>query len=137
MPNSRWNPSTKSTEVKELDRRASNDMVSETGSRVIETDEEGYLVDPAAWDESVATAFARQERLELGPEHWSVIRFIRNYFDEHQIAADARFAIRHLAREHGLGDRARTRLFELFPYGYVKQACRIAGMRKPRAWSTG
>jgi len=28
-------------------------------------------------------------------------------------------------------------MFELFPYGYVKQACKIAGMRKPRAWSTG
>ena len=31
----------------------------------------------------------------------------------------------------------RERLFQLFPYGYVKQACKIAGMRKPRAWSTG
>jgi tRNA 2-thiouridine synthesizing protein E len=28
-------------------------------------------------------------------------------------------------------------LFVLFPYGYVKQACKIAGMRRPRAWSTG
>ena len=28
-------------------------------------------------------------------------------------------------------------VFELFPYGYVKQACKIAGMRKPRSWSTG
>jgi tRNA 2-thiouridine synthesizing protein E len=28
-------------------------------------------------------------------------------------------------------------LFELYPYGYVKQACKIAGMRRPRAWSTG
>jgi tRNA 2-thiouridine synthesizing protein E len=37
------------------------------------------------------------------------------------------------------GDRdvGRGKLFELFPYGYVKQACRIAGMRRPRAWSTG
>jgi tRNA 2-thiouridine synthesizing protein E len=37
------------------------------------------------------------------------------------------------------GDRqsGRERLFQLFPYGYVKQACKIAGMKKPRAWSTG
>ena len=28
-------------------------------------------------------------------------------------------------------------LFDLFPYGYVKQACKIAGMQRPRAWSTG
>ncbi|HDK03426.1 MAG TPA: sulfite reductase subunit gamma, partial [Gammaproteobacteria bacterium] len=28
-------------------------------------------------------------------------------------------------------------LFTLFPYGYVKQACKLAGMRRPRAWSSG
>jgi sulfur relay (sulfurtransferase) DsrC/TusE family protein len=27
--------------------------------------------------------------------------------------------------------------FELFPYGYPGQACKIAGMRRPRVWSTG
>jgi hypothetical protein len=27
--------------------------------------------------------------------------------------------------------------FEFFPYGYLRQACKIAGMRRPRAWSTG
>ncbi|MCA1806204.1 MAG: TusE/DsrC/DsvC family sulfur relay protein [Xanthomonadaceae bacterium] len=50
---------------------------------------------------------------------------------------DARFVIHFLADELGHGRQAKARLFELFPYGYVKQACRIAGMRKPRAWSTG
>jgi len=28
-------------------------------------------------------------------------------------------------------------IFELFPYGYVKQACKIAGMKRPRTSSTG
>ena len=37
----------------------------------------------------------------------------------------------------GAGRGAHKRLFELFPYGYVKQSCRIAGMKRPRAWSTG
>ena len=36
-----------------------------------------------------------------------------------------------------MGKDAHKKLFELFPYGYVKQACKIAGMRRPRAWSTG
>ena len=47
---------------------------------------------------------------------------------------DARFVIRCLKQSHGSG---RNRLFELFPYGYVQQACKIAGMRRPRIWSTG
>jgi TusE/DsrC/DsvC family sulfur relay protein len=98
-------------------------------------DAEGFLVEPRQWTEAVAEALARREGLELTPEHWDVIRFMRAYYDEHQVAADARFVIRHLTER--LGPGARNRLFELFPYGYPGQACKIAGMKRPRAWSTG
>ncbi|MHB1100713.1 MAG: TusE/DsrC/DsvC family sulfur relay protein [Burkholderiales bacterium] len=94
-----------------------------------ETDEEGYLIEPQDWSEEIAIEFARQENIVLTEEHWSAIRFMREYYAEHQIAPDARFVIKHLGE--------RNRLFELFPYGYVKQACKIAGMKRPRAWSTG
>jgi len=107
------------------------------GGRTIDTDDEGYLVDPADWSEALAEEFARRENLRLGPLHWQVIGFMRRYLEAHQVAADTRYVIRYLAEELGLGEQARVRLFELFPYGYVRQACRIAGMRRPRAWSTG
>jgi tRNA 2-thiouridine synthesizing protein E len=42
-----------------------------------------------------------------------------------------------MAEELGFGSDARKQLFELFPYGYVQQACKIAGMKRPRGWSTG
>ena len=100
-------------------------------------DNEGYLVDPADWSDEVAEALARAEHIVLTEEHWAVLRFMRQYYEEHAIPADARFAIRYLAEDRGHGANARKRLFELFPYGYVKQACRIAGMRRPRIWSTG
>jgi tRNA 2-thiouridine synthesizing protein E len=45
--------------------------------------------------------------------------------------------MKHLAEYKGMGKAGRNDLFVLFPYGYVKQACKIAGMRRPRAWSTG
>lgn len=99
--------------------------------------EEGYLLDPAEWNEDVARTLAADEDIELSDEHWRVLRFMREYHAEHGIAADARFVIKFLAEELGYGDRARSRLFQLFPYGYVKQACKIAGMQRPRAWSTG
>jgi tRNA 2-thiouridine synthesizing protein E len=103
----------------------------------VRVDEEGYLVDPADWNDDVAQALAAREGLALTDLHWQVLRFMRAFHDDHQVAADARFVIRFLADEAGLGVNARSRLFELFPYGYVKQACKIAGMRRPRAWSTG
>lgn len=103
----------------------------------VELDGEGYLVDPADWNPQIAIRLAGEEGLLLTDDHWRVIEYMRRYYDEHQIAADARFTIKFLADELGLGARARNRLFELFPYGYVKQACKISGMKRPRAWSTG
>jgi TusE/DsrC/DsvC family sulfur relay protein len=98
-------------------------------------DDEGYLVDPLAWNEAVAEEFARQEDIALSEDHWDAIRFMREYYSEHQVAPDVRHVTKHLAER--LGAEARNRIFELFPYGYVKQACRIAGMKRPRGWSTG
>lgn len=97
-------------------------------------DKEGYLVNPEDWNEEVALRFAAEEGIDLTEDHWAAIHFMRASWEEHQIAPDARFVIRHLSETRGAG---RNRLFELFPYGYVKQACRIAGMKRPRAWSTG
>jgi tRNA 2-thiouridine synthesizing protein E len=100
-------------------------------------DSEGYLLDPAEWSEEVAGTLARAERIALTEEHRAVLRFMRKHYEEHAIPANARFVIRFLAAERGHGANARKRLFELFPYGYVTQDCRIAGMRRPRIWSTG
>jgi TusE/DsrC/DsvC family sulfur relay protein len=100
-----------------------------------EVDAEGYLVEPQDWSEELANELARQENISLSEEHWIVIRFMREYFDNHQVIPDARFVIKHLNER--LEGVSRNKLFELFPYGYVKQACKIAGMKRPRAWSTG
>lgn len=100
----------------------------------VRIDEEGYLVEPAEWAEPVAEELARREGIALTPEHWDVLRFMRRWQEERQVAPDARHVMKFLADTHGGG---RNRLFELFPYGYVKQACKIAGMKRPRAWSTG
>lgn len=98
-------------------------------------DEEGYLVDPAEWNEALAAALALEMGIVLNEDHWDVLRFMRRHYEDRQVAVDARFVIRHLDERYpGAG---RKRLFELFPYGYVAQACKIAGMKRPRAWSTG
>ncbi len=106
-------------------------------SENVRRDDEGYLVEPEQWTEAIAAAIAASEGLALTEEHWRVIAFMRAQYAERQVAPDARFVVKFVADELGYGARARTRLFELFPYGYVKQACKVAGMKRPRAWSTG
>ena len=103
--------------------------------QVPDMDDERYLVDPATWNEEVAKELASQENIQLTEDHWDAIQFMRQYYSEHQVAPDVRHVTKHLAER--LGPESRNKVFELFPYGYVKQACKIAGMKRPRAWSTG
>ena len=98
-------------------------------------DADGYLIEPAEWNEGVAEKLAREIDIELADDHWDVIRFMRSLYDERQVAPDARHVIKHLDQRYP--GEGRKRLFELFPYGYPGQACKVAGMKRPRAWSTG
>jgi len=101
-------------------------------------DNEGYLLDPNEWDRETANRLAREENLELTDEHWVTIAFVREYYADRGITPDVRHVAKHLAGHLGCDKKAaKQRLFELFPYGYVKQTCKIAGMKRPRAWSTG
>ena len=112
-------------------------MPPEAGGKTVPVDDQGYLIDPADWNEQVARELARQEQIILSDEHWAVLGFMRAYYEQRHIAPDARHVIKYFAGYRGASSTGRNDLFRLFPYGYVKQACRIAGMRKPRAWSTG
>jgi len=104
----------------------------------VHLDEHGFLIDPEEWTREVAEALAAKLGIAMTPEHWDVIGFMREFLAEHGVAADARFVFRFLdERAEAQGITGRDLFFRLFPYGYVGQACKIAGMRQPRAWSTG
>ena len=101
-------------------------------------DTEGYLINPDDWNEDIAIKLAKEEGIELNDTYWSVLNFMRKYYGEHIVAPDVRHLTNYLASEYQCNKKeAKKLVFELFPYGYVKQACKIAGMKKPRAWSTG
>ncbi len=101
-------------------------------------DAEGYLVEPDDWSEDIANELAKEENIELDEMVWQVLNFIRSYYSEQSVVPDVRHVMSYLADEKNCGKReAKKLIFKLFPYGYVKQAVKIAGMKKPRAWSTG
>lgn len=112
-------------------------MALEVNGVQLATDDQGFLMDPDAWDYTVAEKLAQKDGVQLGDEHRKVIDFIRQHYHQHRVAVDARFVIKYLAEELGYGKAARQRLYQLFPYGYMQQVCKIAGMRLPRGWSTG
>ncbi len=104
----------------------------------IARDVEGYLFNPDDWNRDTANELAKEEGIELNDTYWLILTFIRSYYSEHNITPDVRHLISYLMIKNRCNKKeAKKIIFDLFPYGYVKQACKIAGMRKPRAWSTG
>jgi tRNA 2-thiouridine synthesizing protein E len=107
-------------------------------SAQIARDVEGYLVNPDEWSEDLARELAREEGIELDDEYWAILKFMRDYYAERGVIPDVRHVSAFLARRHGISTKeGKKKLFTMFPYGYVKQACKIAGMKRPRSWSTG
>jgi len=96
-----------------------------------ETDEEGYLVNLADWTEDIAKHIATTENVEMSPSHWEVVNFLRKYYDEYQIAPAVRVLTKAIGKQLGPEKGNSQYLYELFPYGPAKQACKIAGLPKP------
>jgi len=99
--------------------------------KAYETDEEGYLLNLSDWNEDVAQFLAQEEKVELTPNHWEVINFLREYYTEYQIAPAIRVLTKAIGKKLGPDKGNNKYLYELFPYGPAKQACKIAGLPKP------
>jgi dissimilatory sulfite reductase related protein len=92
----------------------------------VELNLEGFLVDPQVWNEEVALLLARHEEgLEtLSEQHWAVIRFIRHHYLEQGSAP----MVRSICKTVGVPLKT---IYELFPSGPAKGACKLAGLPKP------
>ena len=91
-----------------------------------EVDEDGFLEDPGVWTEVVAQDFAGLEGIDgtLNEEHWRVINFIRDYYQEFGTAP----MIRKLCKKTQCDLK---KIYDLFPSGPAKGACKLAGLPKP------
>ena len=106
-------------------------MLLEINGIVYEVDEEGFLQHIADWSSEVAEGMARNDGVVLEAEHWQVINFLRDYYLEYQIAPAMRVLTKTIAKRLG-PDKGNTHyLYDLFPFGPAKQACRYAGLPKP------
>lgn len=103
----------------------------EVSGKSIEVDEEGYLQNRDDWSKEVATAMAKTDDCDLSENHWQVIDFLREYYEEYQIAPAVRVLTKAIGKKLGADKGNSKYLYELFPYGPAKQACKYAGLPKP------
>ena len=106
-------------------------MPIEVNGKTLETDEEGYLVTLSDWTEDAAKVLAEGENIDMTDDHWEIINFLREYYNEYQIAPAVRVLTKAVGKKLGKEKGNSKYLYELFPYGPGKQACKIAGLPKP------
>ena len=103
----------------------------ELNGQTYETDEDGYLVNLSDWSEAVAKHLAESETLEMSSAHWEVVNFLREYYEEYKIAPMIRILTKAIGKKLGKEKGNTKYLYDLYPGGPAKQACKIAGLPKP------
>ncbi len=99
--------------------------IFEAGDIKIDVDEDGFMEEPEQWSEAVAIALATTEGVdEMTEEHWKLVNYLREYYSKFGIAP----MIRKLCKETGFPLK---KVYELFPSGPAKGACKVAGLAKP------
>jgi TusE/DsrC/DsvC family sulfur relay protein len=95
------------------------------GGKMLDIDEDGFIQDPGAWDEAVARDLALTESVnEMTPDHWKLVKYIRDYYVKYNMAP----MIRKMCKETGFQLK---QVYDLFPSGPAKGACKVAGLPKP------
>jgi len=106
-------------------------MPIKVADRLLETDEEGYLLSGDDWNTAVGDALATAEKIAMTDAHWEVIEFLRSYYEEYKIAPMIRILTKAMGKKLGSDKGNIKYLYALYPGGPAKQACKIAGLPKP------
>ena len=110
-------------QIKELD----------VNGQTILTDSEGYIVNLDQWSEDFVHAQADAEGLTLTDEHWQVVTFLRNHYQEHGVQCEVRKMVKHFKTVWGEERGSSTYLHRIFPRGGPqKQGNRLAGLLRTK-----
>jgi TusE/DsrC/DsvC family sulfur relay protein len=97
----------------------------EIGEKEFKVDGDGFLLDPYIWTEEIAALFAKYDGIEeLTEKHWAIIKLIRQNWEEKGMAP----MIRTICQTTGVKLKE---IYQLFPLGPARGACRVAGLPKP------
>jgi len=110
-------------------------MQLDINGKIVQLSEAGWLENLDEWSEEVAHGIAKNEKVELTPEHWDIINTAREYFQENGTVAEPR-AFSKIMKEKFGADRSDSKyIYALFPYGLIKSANKIAGLPRPKGCS--
>ncbi len=107
-------------------------MSFEWQGQTIPTDKEGFLQSKYLWNEELAHEMARREGVELTAQHWTLMHYLREYYEDYDIAPPMRIMVKVMSQEYGKEAINSRVIHQLFPAGPAKQGSRFAGLPKPK-----
>lgn len=94
----------------------------------LETDAEGYLLEPD-YSEEVVQVIAASEGITLTDAHWEVVNYMREQYKENGHTPNFRNMLKGFGEiREGVDSKY---LYDLFPLGPAKQAAKVAGLPQP------
>lgn len=110
-------------------------MVLEISGKSIETNDQGFLCNIDEWSESYTEKMAQQDGIKLYNDHWELIFYFREYFDENQAAPTMHKVVRELGKKnvHFHDQKAYEKhIYSLFPKDPAHEVCKLAGLPMPQ-----
>lgn len=110
-------------------------MVYAIGGKDIETNDQGFLCNLDEWSEDYTEKMARQDGIELYDDHWELILYFREYFNENQTTPTMHKVVRELGNKnhHFHNQKAYEKhIYQLFPTGPTHEVCKLAGLPMPQ-----
>ena len=93
--------------------------------KTFQIDEDGFLIDYENWSNEWVKYVQKDEGInEITDEHTKVIGVLRDYYEKNKIAP----MVRVLSKVTGFKLKY---IYDLFPSGPGKGACKMAGLPKP------
>jgi tRNA 2-thiouridine synthesizing protein E len=100
-------------------------------AQMLETTDDGFLLESDQWDETVARQLAERIPLTLTEAHWEIISFIRGYHARFRHLPNNRMFVKAVAKALGPEKGNSRYLNALFAGSPVKYTCMVAGLPKP------
>jgi TusE/DsrC/DsvC family sulfur relay protein len=104
--------------------------------KTIETNEQGFLCNLADWNEDFAGQLASEDKLDLHVDHWELIWYFRDYYNENQVNPTMHTMVTSLGRTKGKDFHEQKayekHIYRLFPRDPVHELCKLSGLPMPQ-----
>jgi TusE/DsrC/DsvC family sulfur relay protein len=103
--------------------------------KTVETNEQGFLCNLADWSEDFAATVASEDDLDLYVDHWELIWYFREYYNENQVNPTMHTMVTSLGRkgtEFHNQKAYEKHIYQLFPRDPVHELCKLSGLPMPQ-----